>query len=178
MQTLATMPAKDRAQWFDAFIEHNVVSTIRKSGRVHCSVGELPPNAFEHVFEYGFQRAFNDAVGDNEKFPTVDDKVNGAQAKLDRFIAGQVTAMRGGTNAAVRKIVLIALSDDKRAEHDALDDADAKREYLDSVFDAAADDVQERIRDMAQAEAEREAAERERRKREAAERAEKLDVSL
>jgi len=64
------------------------VANIRKEGKVVVDATKLPQAAIEHLIAKGVQRLLNDAIGSNELFPTIADKIAHAEKMRDDLYNG------------------------------------------------------------------------------------------
>lgn len=136
---------------------------------VTCKIADLPINAIESIFRYGFQRRFNDAVGGADT--SVVDKAKAVRDMIERYKRGEVgrQAAEGITDLVYESRIIAAnlLRKHKPDEWKALKDADKK------ALNARLDEIVAKnavIAEEAQAVLDRKAKERAR--------AEKLAVSI
>ncbi len=65
-------------------------TTIAKTETLNVPFEKFPAHVQEKIIAYGCQRIFNDMVGGNERFATVEQKVAHVKEKIAAFLAGDV----------------------------------------------------------------------------------------
>lgn len=71
-------------------------TTIAKTETIPVPFEKFPAHVQEKIIAYGCQRIFNDMVGGNDRFPTVEKKVAHVKEKIEEFLKGNI----GRTSAA------------------------------------------------------------------------------
>lgn len=96
---------------------------------IGCHVADLPANAVEKIFRYGFQRIFNDAVGGAGT--STEDKVKAAKDMLERFKRGEVgrtpAEIVDEVTAEARKIMNVRLYNKARTVYDKVKNIENKK---------------------------------------------------